>query len=156
MLYVSFYYRWVIINSPYNDHLSKFSPPSKTHYSTAIPILITHDSVMIWERFSHVLGTKYRQFHNFVVTGGTVSCRCGNLRCHQSQQSCQIEELLCSVCHIDLASLLIGFDFSYIIPLQWRHNERLKSPASRLFAEPFVQAQVKVHDKAPCHWPLWG
>ena len=33
---------------------------------------------------------------------------------------------------------------------------RLKSPASRLFAEPFVQAQIKENIKALRHWPLWG
>ena len=33
---------------------------------------------------------------------------------------------------------------------------RLKSPASRLFTPPFIQAQIKKNIKAPCHWPLWG
>ena len=32
----------------------------------------------------------------------------------------------------------------------------LKSPASRLFTHPFVQAQIKENSKAPRHWPLWG
>ena len=36
--------------------------------------------------------------------------------------------------------------------MQWR----LKSPASRLFAQPFVCAQTKEDIKAPRHWPLWG
>ena len=36
---------------------------------------------------------KDRQFDNFVVTGGTVSCRNDNLWCHQSRQSCQIDDL---------------------------------------------------------------
>ena len=40
--------------------------------------------------------------------------------------------------------------------LQWRHNERLKSPASRLFTQPFIQAQIKENTKAPRHWPLCG
>ena len=31
---------------------------------------------------------------------------------------------------------------------------RLKSPASRLFAQPFIQAQIKENIKAPRHWPL--
>ena len=43
------------------------------------------------------LETKYHQFDNFVVTGGTVSCHNDNLQCHQSQQSCQIDNLLFSV-----------------------------------------------------------
>ena len=32
----------------------------------------------------------------------------------------------------------------------------LKSPASRLFAQLFVQAQIKENIKVPLHWPLWG
>ena len=32
----------------------------------------------------------------------------------------------------------------------------LKSPASPLFAQLFVQAQIKENIKAPRHWPLWG
>ena len=32
---------------------------------------------------------------------------------------------------------------------------RLKSPASRLFTQAFVQAQIKKNIKAPRHWPLW-
>ena len=38
------------------------------------------------------------------------------------------------------------------ITLRWRH----KSPASRLFAQPFIQAKMKENIKAPRHWPLWG
>ena len=33
---------------------------------------------------------------------------------------------------------------------------RLKSPASPLFTQPFIQAQMKENIKAPRHWPLWG
>ena len=33
---------------------------------------------------------------------------------------------------------------------------RLKSPASRLFTQPFIQAQMKENIKAPRHWPLCG
>ena len=31
---------------------------------------------------------------------------------------------------------------------------RLKSPASRLFTQAFIQAQIKENIKAPRHWPL--
>ena len=31
-----------------------------------------------------------------------------------------------------------------------------KSPASRLFTQMFIQAQIKENIKAPRHWPLWG
>ena len=33
---------------------------------------------------------------------------------------------------------------------------RLKSPASRLFTQPFIQMQIKENIKAPRHWPLCG
>ena len=33
---------------------------------------------------------------------------------------------------------------------------RFKSPPSRLFTQPFIQAQIKENIKAPRHWPLWG
>ena len=35
---------------------------------------------------------------------------------------------------------------------RWRH----KSPASRLFTQPFIRAQIKVNIRAPRHWPLCG
>ena len=37
-----------------------------------------------------------------------------------------------------------------------RARWRLKSLASRLFTQAFVQAQIKENIKAPRHWPLWG
>ena len=33
---------------------------------------------------------------------------------------------------------------------------RLKSPASQLFTQPFIQTQIKENIKAPRHWPLCG
>ena len=30
----------------------------------------------------------------------------------------------------------------------------MKSPASQLFAQPFIQTQIKENIKAPRHWPL--
>ena len=33
---------------------------------------------------------------------------------------------------------------------------RPKSPASRLFTQPFIQAEIKENIKAPRHWPLCG
>ena len=38
---------------------------------------------------------------------------------------------------------------------QWS-SWHLKSPESRLFAQPFVQAHIKENLKTPRHWPLWG
>ena len=48
-------------------------------------------------RCATTLKTKGCQFDNFVVTGGTVSCRNDNLRCHQWRRSCQIDNFLFSV-----------------------------------------------------------
>ena len=39
-----------------------------------------------------------------------------------------------------------------VIMARWR----LKSPAPRLFTEPFIQTQTKEKIKAPRHWPLCG
>ena len=33
---------------------------------------------------------------------------------------------------------------------------RLRSPASRLFTQPFIRARIKENIKAPRHWPLCG
>ena len=38
---------------------------------------------------------------------------------------------------------------------QWPRG-RLRSPASRLFTQPFIQAEIKENVKAPRHWPLCG
>ena len=39
-----------------------------------------------------------------------------------------------------------------VIKQRWR----LKSPASWLFIQSFIQAQIKENIKAPRHWPMWG
>ena len=49
-----------------------------------------------WSKFAS-LKTKDWQFDNFVVTGGTVSCRNDTLRCQLWPQSCNIDDLLFSV-----------------------------------------------------------
>ena len=41
------------------------------------------------------------------------------------------------------------------MPSQWA-RWRPKSPASRLFPQPFIQAHIKENTNAPCHWPLTG
>ena len=45
---------------------------------------------------------------------------------------------------------------SSITMTSWWARWRLKSPASRLFTQPFIQAQIKENIKVPRHWPLWG
>ena len=49
-----------------------------------------------WSEFAS-LKTKDWQFNNFVVTGGTVSCRNDTSRCQHWPQSCNIDDLLFSV-----------------------------------------------------------
>ena len=56
-----------------------------------------------------------------------------------------------------LFSLCVSFMHWWSIAMtslwvQWR----LKLPASRLFTQPFIRAQIKVNIKAPRHWPLCG
>ena len=49
--------------------------------------------------------------------------------------------------------------YIYLDTLQWRHDRagwRLRSPASRLFTQPFIHAQIKENIKALRHWPLCG
>ena len=44
---------------------------------------------------------------------------------------------------------------SITVTSQWA-RWRLQLPASWLFIQPFIQAQIKENTKAPRHWPLWG
>ena len=39
-------------------------------------------------------------------------------------------------------------------PIPSHYTDRLKSPASRLFTQPFIQTQIIKNIKAPLHWPL--
>ena len=46
-------------------------------------------------------------------------------------------------------------DFNITVTSRWA-RWRLKSPASRLFTQSYVQAQIKGNIKAPRHWPCEG
>ena len=50
------------------------------------------------------------------------------------------------------------WDYSYLPITMTSYWTRwlLKSPASRLFNQPFIRAQIKINIKAPRHWPLCG
>ena len=48
-----------------------------------------------------------------------------------------------------------GIDIFITVTSKWPWW-RLKSSASRLFTQPFAQAQFKENIKALRHWPLWG
>ena len=52
----------------------------------------------------------------------------------------------------------LGIYIQYInhsLQCQWA-RWHLKSPASQLFTQPFIQTQIRENIKAPCHWPLCG
>ena len=62
-------------------------------------------------------------------------------------------------CAYTLPLSLCWFFCAYILIISVtssRARWHLKSPASRLFAKPFILAQFKENIKAPCHWPLCG
>ena len=44
----------------------------------------------------------------------------------------------------------------FLTVTSWLTRWRLKSTASRLFSQRFIQAQIKENTKAPRHWPLCG
>ena len=51
----------------------------------------------------------------------------------------------------------IGILYNFAITVtSWWARWRLKSPASRLFTQPFIQTRIKENIKAPRHWPLCG
>ena len=50
-----------------------------------------------------------------------------------------------------------GDDKQYITVMSQWAPWRLNSPASRVLAQPFVEAHIKENIKAPpCHWTFWG
>ena len=51
--------------------------------------------------------------------------------------------------------LSIWFRPYHITVASWWARQGLKSPASRLFTQTLVQAQINRNIKAPRHWPLW-
>ena len=57
----------------------------------------------------------------------------------------------------DTPSIWQPWGLSLVITVTpWWARWRLKSPASRVFAQPFIQAQIKENIKAPRHWPVCG
>ena len=60
-----------------------------------LKILHGHPSLNFMYWCTVTLKRKDPQFDNFVITGGTVSCRNDNLWCHQWWQSCRNDNLWC-------------------------------------------------------------
>ena len=84
------------------------------------------------------------QVNLFIVPDNTDKLTTGTVSLQKTSQAC----LLGSHRHCKLATNIT------VIP--WWAQWRLKSPAFRVFAEPFVQAQIKDNIKALRRWPLWG
>ena len=57
--------------------------------------------------------------------------------------------------HLTAKLLVLRMSVSITMTSQWA-RWRLKSTASRLFTQRFIQAQIKENTKAPRHWPLCG
>ena len=55
-----------------------------------------------------------------------------------------------------VAPLWLLLTVVFIRTTLWSARWRVKSPASRLFNQLFIQTQIKENIKAPRHWPLWG
>ena len=88
------------------------------------------------------------------------------VRCHFQYISCQYVYFchFCCYYHVgylfylhDITMLLMVYSLLHLITMtsQWP-RWRLKSPASRLFTQQFIQTQIKGNIKAPRHWPLCG
>ena len=88
-LFISFSFTWAKGRCNFPLHISM-------SWAYVCP-MTTSANGNIFHVTGHSLRIKDCQFDNFVVTGGTVSCRYDNIRCHQSRQSCQIDDLLFSV-----------------------------------------------------------
>ena len=64
---------------------------------------------------------------------------------------------ICRVClHVITSSWNAQFKTTVITLMSKWARWRLKSPASRLFTQVFIQVQIKENIKAPRHWPLCG
>ena len=74
-----------------------------------------------------------------------------------------------NICFNSLSSWLISIEFDnyvlsdvsffiveFITVTPWWARLSVKSPESRVFTQPFVQAQIKENIKALRHWRLWG
>ena len=59
----------------------------------------------------------------------------------------------------DLRRYRVHYDVIVMVPISvtsWWARWRLKSPASQMFIQPFVQPKIKEDIKAPPHWPVTG
>ena len=75
----------------------------------------------------------------------------------------EVSTYIYGACHLVTSTgttILVTYHFCQVIAthLVWSETLRwrLKPPASRLFTQPFIRAQIKENIKTPRHWPLCG
>ena len=122
------------------------------------------DQIVFWQRDTVGVLFDY-QLKYFDVTWQTHDCL-GNSwwpLCDSIMACCQLyqcqgnnDTLKEQSYNWDILMLWAVFHWGFITVTSWRAGWRLKSPASRRFAQPFVQAQIKENIKTQGHWPLWG
>ena len=67
--------------------------------------------------------------------------------------------LMCAWFWSGITVICIAYRLQISVTLHWRHNDHgwcLKSPASRLITQSFIQTQIKENIKALRHWSLCG
>ena len=108
------------------------------------------------------------------INGLVNNCEVGDLRCHCAHYDITVMTIWegSSAWFRVLSNNMVKFVMTGV-NRHWNTNNRhcedypwwqmtswawcnLKSLASRLFAQPFVQVQIKENIKVPHHWPLWG
>ena len=151
--YVRFFYV-VVILIPINayDSFTYILQPGFT--GTGAISVIEAIWVNVGKMGIYTLKTKDLQFGNFVLTGGTVSCRNDNLRCHQWGQSSQIDELLFSVQATCLMRLLLHVQWVLSI-LYTCHDATFSLICRRICAtcgKELISHQFAFHSAFAFHW----
>ena len=83
----------------------------------------------------------------------SIDSKSGWIQCHVSNEGC---------IGSPASAVRDWFRWSFIRHILSHHSDVIvsamasQSPASRWFAPPFIQAQIKENIKAPRHWPFWG
>ena len=160
ILYTSIYYTCMALLTE-SDWLNQFKhiESEKKTPRSSINNILALVQIMAWRRsgdrplsesmmvslLTHICVTRPQRIIVWAHVGDYVRIKLWNsltYQCPSTQTSkCLLFDEISSI-HITVTS-------------QWP-QWRLKSPASRLFTEPLIHAQIKENTKAPRHWPLWG
>ena len=135
MLYILFE---TLINTMQSQYSS--GPISKARVVCDVPSRVTGESTI--QRVHDFISDIY--FDNFLKEGVSISfCSCEGFTCTDIKCTLQCQ-----------------FQTTSAMPIVTMTSQwvwwRLKSPASPLLTQPFIQAQIKENIKAPRHWPLCG